>query len=104
MTLTKEERDRVYLQGYEVGYKAGLHRINITQRQQKAIKLGVAEGLLTKGQVGVIKMQFERFGASMKNMANHYEVPLTYIEAIVDGLIYTDVKPLASPNLKEGES
>jgi hypothetical protein len=91
-----EEREKIYMQGYEVGYRAGLHRVNITARQQKAIKLGVAEGLLSEGQVEVIKMQFERFGASMKDMAEQYKVPLTYIEAIVDGLIYKDVKPLGS--------
>lgn len=92
----REARKDAYSKGYEVGYKAGLKRINITQRQQRAIKLGVAEGMLSRGQVEVIKMQFERFGASMKDIARHYNVPLTYIEAIVDGLIYDDVQALGS--------
>lgn len=92
-TTNKEERERIYMQGYEVGYRAGLHRINITARQKRAIRLGVAEGLLSEGQVAVIKMQFKRFGASMKDVAKHYGVPLTYIEAIVDELIYKEVRP-----------
>lgn len=89
-----ETRKRVYIQGYEVGYKAGLHRRNITEMQKKVIKLGIAEGLLSDGQVAVIKMQFQRFGTSMKDVARHYQVPPTYIEAIVDELIYKHIKPL----------
>ncbi|MEI4745901.1 hypothetical protein [Rhodococcus erythropolis] len=51
---------------------------------------------LSKGQVAVIKMQFEKFNATPNEMAKHYGKPLGIMRQIADGRLHSDIKPLTN--------
>jgi hypothetical protein len=81
-----------YERGYKAGYDAGLKRASLNIRQHHLKEYGLVIGLLTNDQVANIKMQSARYNAKPFELAETYKVPMPYIEAILNGDIYANIR------------
>lgn len=82
-----------YKRGYEKGFETALkyHGKEIVAGRIKSIKDEHCISGLSKGQVQVIKMQFERFNATPNQLAKHYKTSLAVMRKIYDGRLHKNI-------------
>lgn len=90
-TYTKMDLKRAYERGFDTAlHYHGKERVGGSIRLRRTKSDFDASGL-SRGQVEVIKMQFERFDATPAEMKRQYKSTLPVMRAIKEGRLHADI-------------